>query len=102
MNGRSIRARDLYGTRLVDDSFMVVFNASELDLDWHLPDERWADRWVVVLDSADPGVGTPEQPSIHVAAGAPIPVTNRSVLLLRTTETWPTATHPAVRSSRLR
>jgi glycogen operon protein len=97
MNGQSIKARDLYGTRLVDDSFMVIFNASELDLDWRVPSERWASRWVVALNSADPDEGTRERPSRFVDAGASLHLASRSLVLLRSTDTARAGSHPTAR-----
>jgi glycogen operon protein len=100
MNGQSIKARDLYGTRLVDDSFMVIFNAGELDLDWRLPERRWAPRWVVELDTADPATGTADRPSRYVDAAGSIPVSSRSLVLLRASDSAPATTHPAARARR--
>ncbi|MBA3605413.1 MAG: glycogen debranching protein GlgX, partial [Acidimicrobiia bacterium] len=47
LNGEAIPTPDAFGGRVVDDSFLVLFNASELDLDWTLPDETWAPTWCV-------------------------------------------------------
>jgi glycogen operon protein len=85
MSGDTIRATDLYGERMTDDTFVVVFNASELDLPWVLPDATWGRRWVVDLDTADPTTGTPNHPSRETAAGATIQVPSRSVVVLRRT-----------------
>ena len=81
---------------------MVIFNASELDLDWHLPDARWGARWVVELDSADPETGTPELPTQYVDAGTQIRVTSRSLRLLRQTDAAAASEHPAKRAPRKR
>ena len=58
MNGDSIRATDLFGAPMVDDTFFVIVNASELDLPWTMPPVRYAACWVVDIDSADPVTGT--------------------------------------------
>ena len=42
MNGDSIRATDLFGAPMVDDTFFVIVNASELDLPWTMPPVRYA------------------------------------------------------------
>ncbi len=96
VNGDAIQATDQYGGRIVDDSFMVIFNASELDLDWRLPDARWAGRWIVVLDSSDPDAGTSDRPSRYLAAGEAVPIVNRSLMLLRRVDVEP-GRHPAGR-----
>ncbi|MDJ0770013.1 MAG: glycogen debranching protein GlgX [Ilumatobacter sp.] len=95
INGQAIRARDPFGGRIVDDTFLVLFNASEIDLEWQLPDARWAEHWIVEVDSADPDAGTPERPSHYCAAGSAIDVTSRSLVLLRQTDDVPVPTHPA-------
>jgi len=83
VNGDSIQATDPFGVRIVDDTFMVLFNASEYDLDWQLPGGGRADRWVLDLDTADPYAGTSERPTRSVDPGAIMSVTNRSLVVLR-------------------
>ena len=39
-NGESIPATDAYGGRIVDDSFLLLFNASDVDITWTLPERR--------------------------------------------------------------
>jgi glycogen operon protein len=85
MNGDAIQATDLYGERMVDDSFLIVFNASELDLPWTMPDTIGAKRWTVDIDSAEPDTGTRFRRQRVVAAGATIDVTSRSIVVLRKT-----------------
>jgi glycogen operon protein len=80
MNGDMIKSTDLYGERMTDDTFFVVFNASELDLPWVLPDATWGRHWVVDLDTADPNRAPTE-----VAAGATVEVASRSLVVLRRT-----------------
>jgi glycogen operon protein len=85
MNGDAIQSTDLFGERMTDDTFFVVFNASELDLPWTLPTTIAARRWTVDLDTAEPRAGTPYRRARVVAAGATIDVESRSVLVLRRT-----------------
>jgi isoamylase len=99
MNGKTMRSTDPYGNRIVDATFLVLFNASELDLDWYLPDSQWGRRWIVELDSADPVAGTPEAASRYVDAADTISVTSRSLILLRETEVAPPAAHPAIKQA---
>src|SRR5690606_34777950 len=66
VNGAAIRATDPFGGRIVDDNFMVIVNASELDLDWKLPGNGWVERWVYELDSASPQVGSPNRKPWYV------------------------------------
>ena len=83
MNGDAIQATDLYGERMIDDSFFVVFNASELDLPWTLPDAIAGRGWVIDLDSADPSTGTAHEPPRTVAAGAEVDMKSHSLMVLR-------------------
>jgi isoamylase len=85
MSGDTIRATDLYGERMTDDTFVVVFNASELDLPWVLPDASWGRRWVVDLDTADPTTGMPNHPAREITANTTIEVPSRSLVVLRRT-----------------
>jgi isoamylase len=83
MNGESIQATDPYGGRIVDDTFYVVFNASELDLSWRLPGAAWGECWEVALDSADPARGKIGTPIRVLAAGEEFTVASRSTMVLR-------------------
>ncbi len=51
LNGEAIPTTDAYGGRIVDDSFFVMFNASDIDLPWTVPSGTWAREWVVELDT---------------------------------------------------
>jgi len=64
---------------------VVVFNASELDLPWVLPDVTWGRRWVVDLDTAETSAGTQNHPSREAFADATIQVPSRSLVVLRRT-----------------
>jgi glycogen operon protein len=57
INGRTIPTPDAYGEKIVDDTFLVIFNASDQDLSWTIPAASWGRRWVVDLDTADPRRG---------------------------------------------
>ncbi|PIE32937.1 MAG: glycogen debranching enzyme GlgX [Ilumatobacter coccineus] len=85
VNGESIRSTDIYGKRVVDDSFLMIVNASEVDLDWHMPTHQWtgqaAQRWLVELDSNDPQIGDAITESIP--GNTTRRVANRSLVLLR-------------------
>jgi glycogen operon protein len=97
VNGNSIQATDPFGGRIVDDTFMVLFNASEYDLEWTIPNGDRAARWVLDLDSADPDAGTSERPTRSVDPGAAISVTSRSLVVLRSSRKPSTGPHPSAR-----
>jgi isoamylase len=54
LNGRAIREPDRRGERIHDASFLLLFNASELDQQFTLPPPRYGARWSKVLDTAVP------------------------------------------------
>ncbi len=81
LNGSAISTPDAFGGRVVDDSFLLLFNASELDLAWTLPpDDLWAapNPWVVELDTA-----LVLAPGTEFGDGATVPLLQRSVVVLR-------------------
>ncbi len=78
LNGQAIPTPDAFGGRVVDDSFLLLFNASELDLPWTLPDGSRAAAWVVELDTS-----AAQPPGTVVKAGDSLPLLQRSVVVLR-------------------
>jgi isoamylase len=98
VNGDSIQATDQFGGRVVDDTFLILINASELDLEWSVPPRRWGKRWVVELNTLDPMEGTSERPTVAVPPRGAINVHSRSMVVLRRTEQVSTRTHPSRRS----
>ena len=86
LNGGAISTPDAYGGRVVDDSFLVLFNASEIDLPWQLPAAAWPEPWTVELDS-----GLALEPGTPLAADATVPLVERSVVVLRSAPMTPPA-----------
>ena len=80
LNGESIATTDAYGGRIVDDSFFVMFNASDIELPWTVPGGKWAREWVVELDTA-----LVHEPGTEIPAGGSIDLAPRSMALLRAT-----------------
>ncbi|MGH9054994.1 MAG: glycogen debranching enzyme, partial [Acidimicrobiales bacterium] len=80
LNGRAIPDPDVHGRPIVDDSFFLIFNAWDQELDFALPDERWTRSWSVVLDTAD-GVAAGE--GAHKPAGDVIAVTGHRLIVLQ-------------------
>ncbi|WP_052667792.1 glycogen debranching protein GlgX [Nitriliruptor alkaliphilus] len=52
LNGNGIASPDPRGQPVVDDSFLVLFNASDVGLDFTLPPPSFAGAWRVVVDTA--------------------------------------------------
>jgi len=79
LNGEAIVPTDARGERVVDDSFLLLFNAHHEALDFRIPDIAGDAIWEVVLDTAVPVVleGT------LTKRGEPVSVEARSVKVLR-------------------
>ena len=53
LNGEAITEPDPRGERITDDSFLLLFNAAEHDLDFVIPPVGYGEQWVLELDTAD-------------------------------------------------
>jgi glycogen operon protein len=80
LNGEEITEPDRRGQPVRDSSFLLLFNASELDLEFIVPPPVTGD-WERVLDTAAPARVTAD--SSPVKAGDKLTVVNRSIQLLR-------------------
>ncbi|KUI15990.1 glycogen debranching enzyme [Mycolicibacterium acapulense] len=79
LNGNGIPDRDVRGQRIVDDSFVLCFNAHYEPIDFVMPEKRFGDSWIAVIDTAaDDG----DEPT-PVDAGQKVQVAARSVLVLQ-------------------
>ena len=81
LNGEEIPSRTPRGERIVDDSFVVLFNAHHEDVTFTLPSRSFGDRWTLELSTADP-----EAHDGALGAGEEVVATARSVILLRRVE----------------
>jgi glycogen operon protein len=80
LNGDGITAPGPEGERVEDDSFLLLFNASPDDVSFNVPSRRFGRQWSLVFDTADPD----EPPAgRRFAAGGPLALTSRSLVLLR-------------------
>ena len=80
LNGEAIPEPDKRGERIVDDSFLMCFNAHAYPVEFITPDGQYARRWTVILDTFHPDDGQQV-----VSAGAKVTVPPRSLLLLQKT-----------------
>ena len=78
LNGSAIASRNRRGEVVVDDSFLLLFNAADEDVTFTLPDSRWGKSWSSEIDTAQPHT---EQPLTY-AGGEDVTVTARSVQVL--------------------
>ncbi len=78
INGEAIAAPDSHGRRIVDDTFLVLFNAGPDDLDWKVPPQRWGRRWIVEISTHA------SEPQVEIARSwTRLRVPGRSVVVLR-------------------
>ncbi len=78
LNGDEIPDRTPEGVRVVDDSFLVLLNASAQEVGFRLPPPRFGRRWLLELTTADPDAA----PLAHNARSG-LRVESRSLVLLR-------------------
>jgi isoamylase len=94
LNGDGISEPGPRGQRVRDDSFLLLFNASETDLKFEIPPARYGEQWERVLDTAQPAEpgtasvsaaagGAPAVPPGPAKPGDTIDVCNRSLQVLR-------------------
>ena len=81
LNGDAIAAPNARGERVVDDSFLLCFNASDQSVEFVMPHADYAEEWTVELDTNDPA-GDNDQ---VVSAEETIPLPPRSLMVLRKT-----------------
>jgi glycogen operon protein len=79
LNGEGIPDTDARGERIVDDSFLLCFNAHDAGIDFTMPHEEYATTWEIVLDTARPEL----EDSEAVEAEQTVTVDARSLLVLR-------------------
>ncbi len=78
LNGSAIPAPDPRGNPVLDDSFIVMFNAYDEALSFTLPDEEYGTEWVPVIDTAAHELGSDAlDPSWQIK------VEPRSIVVLR-------------------
>ena len=53
LNGRGIPTPNERGEKVVDDSFYAMFNASHEPVEFTLPEAKWGQRWVELLETDD-------------------------------------------------
>jgi glycogen operon protein len=80
LNGHGIPDMDARGQRVIDDSFLLCFNAHYEPIDFTLPPKEFGASWTKVLSTALP---EPDEATDQFEAGATLPLPARSVLVLR-------------------
>ena len=77
LNGSDSPEADWYGNQMVDNNFILIFNAHYEPIMFTLPDERYGKKWRLVVDTHNP-----KGPELNYEAGFAITAQSRSFLLL--------------------
>jgi len=84
LNGRAIPSPNERGEPVIDDSIYLMFNAHHEPLEFTLADSKWAERWTVVLNTAEEKDLLAEQDNgPELAAGSKMQVQPWSLVVLR-------------------
>jgi glycogen operon protein len=85
LNGEGIPDRDELGQRIVDDSFLLLFNAYHQPVTFTLPEESYGRIWDIVVDTADPLLARARRRSRDAVPEGRLRVPARAMLVLRRT-----------------
>ncbi|WP_149202969.1 glycogen debranching protein GlgX [Actinotalea subterranea] len=77
LNGEAIAEPDARGERVVDDSFLIMYNAAPEPETFTLPPAEFGTTWTCVVDTDHT-----LEPGAEVGAGATVEITGRSTLVL--------------------
>jgi glycogen operon protein len=81
LNGSAIPDPDIHGRPIVDDSFYLIINAWDQEIEFTLPALRWSEEWKSVLDTAAAAPG-PSMPGKQYRAGGVVSMSGRQLILL--------------------
>ncbi len=81
LNGGDIPEKDWFGTPMVDNDFILIFNAYYEPIVFTLPDERYGTKWQLVVDTYNP-----HGPELSYEANFAITAQPRSLLLLQSAQ----------------
>jgi glycogen operon protein len=82
LNGRGIPEPDTQGEPVVDESFLLMFNAHYQPVDFLLPGPDYGEIWAVALDTAAPLSGTSFGDDLRYKPGDTITLDARSLRVL--------------------
>ena len=81
LNGDAISELGRRGEAIRDDSFLLLFNASEFDLEFALPPPHYGVLWTKVLDTTVPVIAAQDVTVVQPADLVAVP--SRSLQVLR-------------------
>jgi glycogen operon protein len=82
LNGERILESDKRGQQILDDSFLVIFNAHYEDLEFTLPPKEYGQFWLVLVDTAEDGTWASDSGDTF-AQGDVVVASPRSTIVLR-------------------
>jgi glycogen operon protein len=85
LNGSAIRESDSRGERIIDDSFLLLFNAHHEPITFTIPDATYGEAWTVEVDTAAPLFDVAAVVPRTAKPGGEFTAEGRSVLVLRRT-----------------
>jgi isoamylase len=81
LNGDAIADRDVRGIRIVDDSFLLAFNAHHEDIEFTLPGSDYGTSWTVAVDTSTGAVEPPGGDTVDAEGRINVPA--RSLVVLQ-------------------
>ncbi len=84
LSGHGIRGVSDTGERILDDSFYIIFNAYHEPLEYQVPDKKYGQEWVRVLDTATGFLDNEGNETVRFSS--PVAVPGRSVVVFRAIE----------------
>jgi glycogen operon protein len=69
------------GERIIDDSFLIMFNSAEMEVVFTIPEKNWGTRWLKILDTAT-GFFNPQEKNLPLMPGEIITLNGRSVVIM--------------------
>jgi glycogen operon protein len=79
LNGRGLHSLGPKEEPFVDDTFYIIFNAHHEEVNYVLPEKKYGNHWIKVLNTAEPIFNSGEK----YEAGGKIAVEGRSIILLK-------------------
>jgi isoamylase len=83
LNGERLLAPDKRGRKMIDDSFLILFNAHYEDIQFTLPSQEYGAWWSVILDTAEDDGGGHAEGGDTYSPRELLHVVARSVVVLR-------------------
>jgi glycogen operon protein len=81
LNGEALPEPNARGERVVDDSFLLCFNAHDHEVDFVIPHDDYAKEWTAELDTTDPT----GEVKLVVHDGDEVSLPGRALLVFRKT-----------------